>query len=91
MCLFHLRRNYNYKCDIWSTGIIMYILYSGTNPFTGNNDKEIIHNIMYDDIVFDTSVWSVVPQSNISQLVLRFSDIAASGSNFVRKIFLVHR
>lgn len=30
-----LRRDYNEKCDIWSCGVIMYILLSGKPPFYG--------------------------------------------------------
>jgi calcium-dependent protein kinase len=34
-----LKKKYNAKCDIWSIGVIMYILLSGYPPFNGANDK----------------------------------------------------
>ncbi len=37
-----LKENYDEKCDIWSLGVIMYILLSGLPPFNGVNDEEIM-------------------------------------------------
>ena len=40
-----LEKNYNEKCDIWSLGVIMYILLSGIPPFNGHTDMEIIARV----------------------------------------------
>ena len=40
-----LKQKYNEKCDIWSCGVIMYILLSQRPPFGGNDDEEIFRNI----------------------------------------------
>lgn len=40
-----LSKNYNEKCDIWSCGVILYILLSQQPPFGGDNDVEITQNV----------------------------------------------
>jgi len=44
---------YNEKCDIWSCGVILYILLCGYPPFTGSNEKEIIEKVKKGVFVFD--------------------------------------
>ena len=40
-----IKRKYNEKCDLWSCGVIMYILLSGRPPFDGDDDNEILENV----------------------------------------------
>ena len=36
---------YNYKCDLWSIGIIIYRLIFGNMPYKGETENEILNNI----------------------------------------------
>ena len=40
-----LKKNYNEKCDIWSCGVIMYILLSARPPFGGQDDNDIMERV----------------------------------------------
>ncbi len=52
-----LKREYNEKCDLWSIGVVLYVLLSRTPPFPGRNDKEIIKNVQKGAYDFDGSEW----------------------------------
>ncbi|WZN60991.1 calcium-dependent protein kinase [Chloropicon roscoffensis] len=41
-----LRRSYGKEADLWSTGVILYILLCGSPPFFGSCDREILHKVM---------------------------------------------
>jgi len=41
-----LRGDYDQKCDVWSLGVIMYILLCGYPPFEGSENNMIFHKIL---------------------------------------------
>ena len=55
-----LRREYDEKADIWSCGILLYILFCGYAPFNGNTDAEIYCAILQKNLVFDSTDWENV-------------------------------
>ena len=44
-----LKKKYNSKCDLWSCGVIMYILLTGIPPFGGSDNKTIIKKILVNE------------------------------------------
>ena len=40
------KEEYNYKCDLWSLGIIIYKLYFGKSPFSGITEEALTRNIV---------------------------------------------
>ena len=40
-----LKKKYNEKCDLWSCGVIMYILLSARPPFGGEDDMDIMEKV----------------------------------------------
>lgn len=55
-----LDRNYDQKCDIWSIGVILYILLCGYPPFNGDTDSEIIAKIQKGKFSFPKEEWSSI-------------------------------
>lgn len=52
-----LFEKYDEKCDIWSCGVIMYILLCGYPPFNGETDNEILNRIKVGKFVFPEEEW----------------------------------
>ena len=52
-----LKGNYTQLCDIWSAGVILYILLTGDPPFNGASDQIIYNKIMKFDFSFPENKW----------------------------------
>ena len=49
-----IRGDYDEKCDVWSMGVILYILICGAPPFYGGNDLMILESVKKGKLEFDS-------------------------------------
>jgi len=57
-----LNYNYNEKCDVWSIGVILFILISGKPPFGGENDQEILNKVKAGIFSMTGNEWTLISQ-----------------------------
>ena len=55
-----LNQTYDERCDVWSIGVLMYILLSGQPPFDGDDDAAIIEKIRVGKYSIDGKIWDNV-------------------------------
>ena len=62
-----IKSKYNEKADLWSAGVILYMLLCGHPPFRGGKEKEIKAKILASKVDFPTREWK-----HISPLAVKF-------------------
>jgi len=65
---------YDVQCDVWSTGVITYILLSSHIPFDGDGESEVFERILAACYAFPSPLWD--PVSSLAK-------------DFIKKIFVV--
>jgi calcium-dependent protein kinase len=61
-----LNNNYDEKCDLWSIGVILYILLCGYPPFNGATDEQIIKNVKRGVFYTDEEEWATISPEAIN-------------------------
>ena len=69
-----LKGNYDEKCDIWSCGVILYILLCGYAPFFGESDEEIFKAVEKGVYDFPNAEWDSVSEE-AKELVKKMLEI----------------
>ena len=64
-----LEGKYTELCDIWSIGVILYIMLSGKPPFNGKNDREILKHVKESNYSLKGDLWD--KRSEQSKQIIR--------------------
>mmetsp|Transcript_25377 Transcript_25377/g.22512 ORF Transcript_25377/g.22512 Transcript_25377/m.22512 type:complete len:313 (+) Transcript_25377:193-1131(+) len=69
-----LSGQYDTQCDLWSCGVILYVLLCGYPPFDGDSNKDIFRAIIKSKLDFDEDEWGNISDKAkdlISQLLTK--------------------
>lgn len=69
------RRGHGIAVDLWSIGVITYVLLCGYQPFYGDDQAQLFKAILDADFVFDEEYWS---------------EISGDAKDFIKKLLVVN-
>ncbi|XAR73076.1 Non-specific serine/threonine protein kinase [Bertholletia excelsa] len=58
-----LLKNYGPKADVWTAGVILYVLLSGVPPFWAETQQGIFDEVLKGDIDFESEPWPQISES----------------------------
>ncbi|KAJ8962969.1 hypothetical protein NQ314_005686 [Rhamnusium bicolor] len=79
------------QSDMWSLGVICYVLLSGLSPFMGDNDSETFANITRADYDFEDEAFNTVSQNArdfIAALLVKRKEDRLSAEQCLKHIWL---
>ncbi|CAI7928962.1 unnamed protein product, partial [Closterium sp. NIES-54] len=66
-----IAKNYGTEADVWSLGVILYVMLCGLPPFWGDSTEEIFSSILYEPLDLETEPWP---------------DVSAAAKDLVRRM-----
>ncbi|CAE8619659.1 unnamed protein product [Polarella glacialis] len=55
-----LKEAYGSACDLWSFGVIVYLILGGSHPFNGDSAKQVAKSVRKGRFSLDDSCWQVI-------------------------------
>lgn len=86
-----LAGSYSEKCDVWSCGVIAFIILCGYPPFYGDNDYEILKNVKHESLKFPSPDWDATSKHAkdfIKKMVVRGEDSRPSFEEVMADVWL---
>jgi len=59
-----IKGQYNEQCDVWSCGVLMYLILSGEPPFYSKHRQGIIDKILRGKVNFHKQIWGQVSKNS---------------------------
>ena len=86
-----LNKNYNEKCDIWSAGVVLYVMLTGKFPFVGQTSQKLFESIKTGKYKTDGKEWeaiSIEAKELIGKMLELDKDKRISASECLKSEFL---
>ena len=89
-----IKKQYTEKCDIWSCGVILYYLLSGTQPFFARNERDVFKKIQNGTYALTGIRWSnistkakqLIKKMLVTDPIKRYNAIEALNSSWIQNI-----
>lgn len=86
-------KKYNKKCDVWSCGIILFILLCGYPPFDGETDDEIMEGVISKEIIYEDNEWKNLSQeakSFVQKLLIKDYNNRITAEDSLKQAWLIN-
>lgn len=78
--------HYNEKCDIWSSGVVTYMLLSSVPPFYGPSKSKILDSVVHGRLYFPSRTWKRISKDSKGLVKKMLTRSVPCVTDFLRSI-----